>query len=180
LHRDASVELAVLAILLFAGIATANLRPRTGPPEELSPGLLWLAFGVVFGTTAALIDVTQVVGFLGLGLALVGLRALGLFVAARTTSWLTGNPGVVSPGFVALLPQAGFSLVLVDLVDDPTGSVHALALAVVLINALVMPLVLDRALRRAESATRHRPSRRHTAASFRPRVPNGSLRSHAP
>jgi len=141
LDRLASLTVAVLAMCLLAGIAYRERWPARA--DAVSPAVLHLALMVCFGLAAATVDVRQVLAALVPALALVVVRAaalgLGARVAGRLDPAARGPAGVRSLGAAPLLPQGGLVLLLLEAIPEVDDAWRAVVVAVVLVDAIVMP-----------------------------------------
>lgn len=137
LERLASLAIAVVTMCLLAGLAH---RERWSARTEALPAIgLHLALMTCFGLAATTVDLRQVIDVLAPAVALVMVRAAALGLGARVAARLDRSARAGSLGAAPLLPQAGLALVLLETVPEVGGEWRSVVVAVVLVDALVMP-----------------------------------------
>lgn len=162
---------AVMAGSLFAGVVYATARrpaPDAGeipravarPTEPSSPHAadrppaplpiaVGIASAVLFVVTGALVDVETVLAMAAPAAAIVGIRAISLWLGARLAGHIAGDHTVRRLGCATLLPQAGFSFALLaalDVLGTLSAPIISLVSAVAVINALATPPLFRKAL----------------------------------
>lgn len=142
------VKLDPLIITLTVGVLIENVEHEEASKliHEIEAASLPV-YVVFFALAGAMLDL-QVLRQVALpALAMVIVRALGMFVGARWGASSAGaDPAVVRWSFVGLLPQAGLALAIALLLPKVFPSfgeqAAALVISVVGINEFVMPIIL--------------------------------------
>jgi Kef-type K+ transport system membrane component KefB len=151
-HQLVHHEGAILAGALVAGTAVASTgdgHPVLAAVARAVP----TTSAILFAVTGALADLHLVAAMAAPAAAVVGVRALSLWLGSHLTGRIAGDPLVQRFGFAPLLPQAGFSIALAGTLDALgllSPARMSLVIAVVVLNELVMPPVLRLALRRSD------------------------------
>jgi Kef-type K+ transport system membrane component KefB len=130
--------IAAMTAALSAGLVEANFGARRRERETLSMSLE-VGLAAFFGLTGLLVAPRELLPSLAPALAIVVARGIGIFASGQVAGWMLRDEDVRRLGFSALLPQAGFPLLLVGATTVLGARWQPLLASVVLLNGLVMP-----------------------------------------
>jgi hypothetical protein len=145
-------EAAIMAGSFLAGVVVAHAG-RDRPVARDLPMAVPVISAALFVVAGALADIHLVIAMAAPAALVFLVRAASLWLGSRLAGGLAGDAVVRRLGFAPLLPQAGFSLAIIGVLDGPHGlstTLVSLIIAVVVINELAMPPVLRIALRASD------------------------------
>jgi hypothetical protein len=142
--------------LLVAGFLVENVAPvRAEPLLRALSDIAWPVFVVFFALAGAELPVAAFLSLWPVVVGVAGIRALGIWLAARVgTRRGRAEPAVASWAWLGLVSQAGVALGLATIVADRLPGVgvaiQLITVGVIAVNETVGPVLFRLALARAQ------------------------------